>query len=235
VDREPIGPPLQLNAVIASYGAANNVPVINYGDALCGCLSSVTPNSYSDVGYDIYQQYGLQNSAYLVAPAVSQPFPDNYSLIPSASGYAMMTQMLQSTLATMNLTLLTGWLQNVQQVNENEVCCVPPKNVNTVRPQAVVQFTPVGYYSDGSQHPLLNTNFQGASGTWTSSNPVVMYVNQDGLAWALSPGTAIIRYTSSSGVAFSEAFSTGPRMRGYSSIIELDDSQASLKCLCSRS
>jgi hypothetical protein len=37
-----------------------------------------------------------------------------------------------------------------------------------------------------------------------SSNPLVMYVNQAGLSWATSPGTAIIRYTSPSGVHFSE-------------------------------
>jgi uncharacterized protein YjdB len=45
---------------------------------------------------------------------------------------------------------------------------------------------------------------QGSTGTWTSSNPVVMYVNQHGLAWALSNGTTIIRYTSPNGVAFSK-------------------------------
>ena len=67
-----------------------------------------------------------------------------------------------------------------------------------------MQFTPIGLYSDGSQHPLLNTNVQGSTGTWTSSNPVVMNVNQQGLAWALSQGTTIIRYTSPTGVAFSE-------------------------------
>jgi uncharacterized protein YjdB len=45
---------------------------------------------------------------------------------------------------------------------------------------------------------------QDATGTWTSSNPVVMNINQQGLAWALSSGTTIIRYTSPTGVAFSE-------------------------------
>jgi uncharacterized protein YjdB len=67
-----------------------------------------------------------------------------------------------------------------------------------------VQFTPIRYYSDGSQHALTNTNVQEATGTWTSSNPVVMNINQQGLAWALSSGTTIIRYTSPTGVAFSE-------------------------------
>jgi hypothetical protein len=62
----------------------------------------------------------------------------------------------------------------------------------------------MGVYSDGSQHPLLNSTINGSSGTWTSSNPLVMYVSQTRLAWANSPGTAIIRYTSPGGVNFSE-------------------------------
>jgi hypothetical protein len=77
-------------------------------------------------------------------------------------------------------------------------------NVNTVSPPAVVQFTQIGLYSDGSKHPLLNTNVQGSTGTWTSSNPVVIYINQQGFAWPLSKSTAIIRYTAPSGVNFSE-------------------------------
>ena len=102
----------------------------------------------------------------------------------------------------MNLTLKSGWLQNVEQANQLTEGPVP--NVNSVLPEAVVQFTPVGSYSDGTQQPLVNTNPEGATGIWTSSNALVMSVNEQGLAWALSPGTAIIRYTSPSGVNFSE-------------------------------
>ena len=49
---------------------------------------------------------------------------------------------------------------------------------------------------------MLNTNFAGASGTWTSSNPAVMYVSQTGLAWALSQGTTTIKYTAPNGALF---------------------------------
>ena len=59
-------------------------------------------------------------------------------------------------------------------------------------------------YSDGSQHPLLSAGFQGSNGTWPFSNPLVMSVNQQGLASATTWGTTIIRYTSPSGVNFSE-------------------------------
>jgi hypothetical protein len=51
---------------------------------------------------------------------------------------------------------------------------------------------------------MLNLNFQGSNGTWTSRNPMVMYISQTGYATAITPVTAIIRYTSPGGVAFSE-------------------------------
>jgi hypothetical protein len=113
-----------------------------------------------------------------------------------------MTRLAETVVATVNLTLKSGWLQNVEL--PNETLTGSGVNVNTVSPPASVQFTPIGYYSDGSQHPLLNTNMQDSTGTWTSSNPVVMYVNQQGLAWPLSNGTAIIKYTSPTRVPFSE-------------------------------
>jgi hypothetical protein len=191
-----------MNSVIASYGTANNIPVINYGDALCGCIGSrLLPGQASGIGTDTFQQYG--GGPYLEPPATSLPFPNDYGLVVTAAGYSLMTQMAEATINTLNPTLKSGWLQNVQQANDNEDNG-PTSNVNTVAPGAVIQFTPVGVYSDGSQHPLLNTSFQGSSGTWTSSNPLVMYVSQTGLAWANSQGTAIGRYTSPGGVNFSE-------------------------------
>jgi hypothetical protein len=191
-----------MNSVIAGYGAANNIPVINYGDALCSCVGSrLIPGQATGIGNDTFDLYG--GGPYMAPPATSLPFPYDYPLVVSASGYSMMTQMAETAVATMNLTLLRGWLQNVQQYNDNEDTG-PKHNVNTVSPGAVVQFTPVGFYSDGSQHLLLNTSFQGASGTWTSSNPLVIYINQAGLAWANAQGTATIRYTSPTGVSFSE-------------------------------
>jgi hypothetical protein len=192
-----------INSVIASYGAANNIPVINYADALSGSIGSrLQPVASSGIGSDIFEQYG--GGPYIAPPTTNLPFPDDYNLIPTAAGYALMTQMAESTIATMNLTLKSGWLQNIQQGNANEGTNSPLTNVNTVFPGAVIQFTPIGLYSDGRQHPLLNTTFEGVQGTWTSSNPLVMFINQAGLSWANSPGTAFIRYTSPNGVSFSE-------------------------------
>ena len=183
----------QINAAIAGYGAAHNIPVIDYADLLCGCasLSTTTLSLYSPT----------TNTLMMASPNVV-PLPDTNGVLPSTAGYALMTQVAEAAVATMNLTLKSGWLQDVEL--PNETLDGSPVNVNTVSPPASVQFTPIGYYSDGSQHPLINTNAQDATGTWTSSNPVVMNINQKGLAWALSGGTTIIRYTSPTGVSFNE-------------------------------
>jgi lysophospholipase L1-like esterase len=179
----------QLNSVIFSYGAANNIPVINYEGALCGYVCS---GSGTAVGYS-----WTSKSSLLVTSA------ENGGLIPSAIGYSVMAQMAKATIDTLNLTLKEGWLQNVQQSNGNEDSG-PAPNVNTVQPGAVLQFTPTALYSDGCQQVLLSTNLQGSNGAWTSSNPLVMYVNQSGMTWAVSQGTAIIRYQSPNGFKFSE-------------------------------
>jgi hypothetical protein len=181
-----------INAVIVAYGAANNIPVINYGDALCGCVGSITPGG---VGVDLAD---LGTSPLIVTP--NGPGTS----VPSTAGYALMTQMAENAIATLNLTIKGGWLQDVQAASLNEGLGVPTPNVNTVGPNSVIQFTPQGLYSDGTVRPLLNSTFGGSSGTWTTSNPLVMFVNQKGLAWALSPGTANIIYTSPTGVRFSE-------------------------------
>ncbi len=52
---------------------------------------------------------------------------------------------------------------------------------------------------------MINTNMQDATGTWTSSDPTVMYINQQGFGVGESQnGTTIIRYTSPTGVSFVE-------------------------------
>jgi hypothetical protein len=193
-----------MNSVIASYGAANNIPVINYGDALCVCVGSVSVNAFSLVPTGSSFGYPVNGTGPLIVPSTYPPLTTGSYLAPSAAGYSVMTQMAKTAISTLSLTLKGGWLSDVQQQNPNEGILAPTPNVNTVYPGAVLQFTPVGLYSDGSQQPFVNSNFQGASGTWTSSNPLVMYVSQTGQTWALSPGTAIIHYVTPSGVPFSE-------------------------------
>ncbi len=155
------------NAVIAAYGAANNIPVINYGAA-----QMATDDIYLGDAY-----------------------------VPTSAGYALMTQIAEVGISTLNLTLKGGYLQNTQQANGNGPA---ENNVNTVVPGVTLQFTPMGSYSDGSVQPMLNSNLQGSNGTWRSSNPLVMYISPTGQAWPLTPGTSTIRYTSLDGVKFSE-------------------------------
>jgi Bacterial Ig-like domain (group 2) len=147
------------NAVVAAYGAQNNIPVISY------------------------QSVETQSTG-----------------VPDATGYQQMTTLLESVLATRNLTLGGGYLQNYT------VGLGQPQspNQNTMSTGAFVQFTPVGWFNDGSVHSLINTNLVGASGTWTSSNPLVLTLDQTGFGQALTAGTTTIRYTSPNGVAFSE-------------------------------
>jgi lysophospholipase L1-like esterase len=212
----------QINAAIVSFAAANNIPVINYADALCACVNATTRqanvvdvngnivNSFQ-VARNSFQQYGggpfvEPGSAAIFSASPSLPWDDDFVVTPT--GYNLMTQMAESTIDTLNLTLVGGWLLDIEQPDENTEYIQSTggllTNINTVTPPSVVQFTPIGYYSDCSQHPMLNSSFQGSSGTWTSSNPLVMTINQLGVAWSISPGTTIIRYTAPNGVAFSE-------------------------------
>jgi hypothetical protein len=186
-----------INAAIAAYGAANNIPVINYGDALCACIGSTLYLR----GYQ-YQSppsgVDANNNSYLTGPNTGLG-----SEVPTTAGYALMTQMAEEAITSMSYTLKSGYLQNMQYQQPNE-CCDGSNifNVNSVSPNAALQFTPEGVFSDGSVHPMLNSNFAGASGTWTSSNPLVMYISPKGAAVALSQGKATITYTAPNGVRF---------------------------------
>jgi hypothetical protein len=180
----------QLNAIVAAYGAQNNIPVINYGDALCQCVGST--GGFPPSG----DQY--------MAPTP----PYGIGSTPTIAGFALMTIMAEATINTLGQTPGGGYLQNIELSNKPLNISAPSSplltNVNTVGPGFVLQFTPYGWYNKGLVQPFINSNYLGSSGTWASSNPLVMNVSQTGLAWALTPGTATITYTSPSGVKFSE-------------------------------
>ena len=179
-----------MNSLVATLGAQNNIPVINYGNALCQCVGSTG-------GVGIGQDF-VTLAAYMA------PIPNTTAYAPTAAGYALMTQMAAAVINTMNLKLTGGYLQNVQLAN-NETGSPQIVNSNRGGPEGVYQFTPYGRYSGlTTVQPIRNSNYAGATGTWASSNPLVMYVGQTGLAWAISAGTAIITYTSPTGVRFSE-------------------------------
>jgi lysophospholipase L1-like esterase len=177
------------NAALDAYGAANGIQVINYHDALCQCVGS-TGGLFDNIS---------TSTTYLALGGDGVYTP---GLLPNAAGYALMTQMAQTAIANLSLTLKSGYLQDVTLPTADNYGQLA--NQNQVSPGQVLQFTPVGNYSDGTTNPQLNSSFAGATGTWTSSNPSVLYVSQTGRAWALTSGTATIKYTSPSGVAFSE-------------------------------
>jgi hypothetical protein len=180
-----LGSPINMfEAIVATYGAQNSIPVINYADALCSCVNSVVSvigNYYETLTY---------------------PAGGSYNVTPTPNGYAVMSQMAERTISTMNLQLQGGYLQNTELRNSDLYALVP--NVNVVAPFSTVQFTPMGSYSGGLTQAITNTNFAGSSGTWASSNPLVMSINDQGTASALSVGTTNITYVSPNGVAFSE-------------------------------
>jgi len=180
-----------INAVIAGYGAQNNIPAINYADALCQCVNST---GGIGPGFGPVQYLGPNNAVGI--PSFEVPLP---------AGYVLMTQMAEvAILSTLGQAPGGGYLQNVEQ-SENEAVIAPLTNVNSGLPGNVFQFTPYGWYNKNPLvAPFVNDTFAGSSGTWASSNPLVMSVSQTGLAWALAPGTAAITYSSPSGVKFSE-------------------------------
>jgi hypothetical protein len=162
---------------------------------------------------DIVAAYGAQQGIPVInyqnveTVPTSSTYGYNTSL-PTAYGYQQMTALLENVLPTVGLQLGGGYLQNTYQLTGGAPTFT---NVNEATPSGYVTFTAVGWFNNNpTLQQQINTNFQGANGTWSSSNPLVMTINQQGGAVALTPGTTIIRYTSlpasagANGVAFSE-------------------------------
>lgn len=149
--------------------------------------------------------YGAANGilvlGYQGVPMQGTNIIDTSTYLPTPAGFAQMTQIATAAIATLNTPIQGGYLQNEVLAT---IDWPAQANVNTWGPGAQIQFTPIAYYAGGVTYPQLNPNIVGATGTWTSSNPLVIYIGPSGLAWTLSPGTAIIRYTSPGGIGFSE-------------------------------
>jgi Bacterial Ig-like domain (group 2) len=175
----------QLKLLITEYGAFANIPVINYSDALIG-----SPGFSGTV-----TGFGAPpNNPYLT------PDPTNsYFSVPTLEGQALMTQMAAAVINTVGLKLTGGYLQNVSNFEIDG-----GTNINLMSLFQEVQFTPYGQYTGGVVVPMSNTNYiTGTNGTWTSSNPLVAQVNQQGHVWALTVGKTSISYISPTGVHFS--------------------------------
>jgi hypothetical protein len=161
------------------------------------------PSTMNTIIAAVGQQQGVTVINYENAPTAG---PYAGDLIPTALGYQTMTALLENVLPTLNLPLAGGYLQNVAVNPYSDVeSTTPVANQNTVLPGVGVSFTAVGWFNNNpSTQKQLNTNLYGMNGTWTSSNPLVMTIDPFGNAQALTTGTATIRYTSLTGVPFSE-------------------------------
>ena len=115
-----------MNSLVATLGAQNNIPVINYGNALCGCVASTG-------GVGIGQNFatGAQYMTTTTTPAYR----------PTPAGYLLMTQMAAAVINTLNLKLTGGYLQSVEQANA-EAGTPSTVNQNTGTAEGVWQFTP---------------------------------------------------------------------------------------------
>jgi hypothetical protein len=171
------------NNWLQAYAQAVNIPIVNL-------------------------QYWLQSGCPGVSPcagALATNQPDSFDiLIPTDAGYQFITQLAQTAIATYGLKIKSGYLSDVETINAyNGVLPQNPAQVNSVGTGARIQFTPVAQWSDGVSRPMLNTPYGGVLGTWWSTNPGVMTVNQQGLASAYNAGTATIWFKSASGATFS--------------------------------
>jgi hypothetical protein len=189
----------EMNGFLLQYGAANGIPVVNYANALSGYAEGeYWPPVTTGPGPGYQPQPYVITTTGPLGPDVPLP-------IPSGAGYSLMNQMAASAIASIEgAKLQSGYLQTIGfGMGRSGDFPAPVFNQNSVAPGYSLQFTPMGTYSDGGTRPMLNSNIAGASGTWSSNNPAVMYVNPYGYAEALSPGTAWISYVSPDGVAFS--------------------------------
>jgi hypothetical protein len=200
----PPGLLASLQTMVGEARAANIQVILGLeptgGEPAYSMLNGVSPTNAVIAAYGAQQ--GIPVISYQDIPVNPGGAPNYQETddVPTADGYAQMTTLLESVLATENLTLGGGYLQN----KTVGLGSIPYSNQNQISTGMDVFFTPVGWYNDGSVHPLINPTFTGATGTWTSSNPLVITIDQTGAAQSLTPGTTIIRYTSPNGIAFSE-------------------------------
>jgi hypothetical protein len=150
------------NVWLGQYALANHIPAVNYHDPLCQCAG-------------LADAYG---SMYAI-PEQNSPVP---VLDPTDAGYTLITEMAQTAIATSGLTIKSGYLSNL--LTTSAFIGTPPSSqVNNVVEGEQVTFTPQAKWSDGVVRPMLDEDYSGLKGTW-SSNPFVMTVNQQGQAYA---------------------------------------------------
>jgi hypothetical protein len=182
----------QMDIILDAVATKYRVPIVNYSGAFSNAMIGYGGTAYGTGG--TAQGFGT-----LLTPTSNNAL-SVYS--PSPAGYAVMTMMAQTAFATVNAQPKSLYLQDTLiQGNECSGCSQIP-NVNTVSPGNTVQLYPVISYTNGvTQQAGFNVNFlTGSIGTWTSSNPLVGFVNQSGEFWAFDEGTTTVKLTLPNGV-----------------------------------
>jgi hypothetical protein len=161
-----------------------HIPVVNYDFAL-----------NSGTGFAA----GPVTPAYYVGPTNPTSGVPNFTL--TSQGWDLITDMAETGIALASGVKLTGgYLQTVVQNDNGETTI----NGNTVDDASIVQFTPWGQYSDGSTHIMNNADINGHIGTFTSANPLVISVDQNGVGTGLDVGSAGVHFSTLSGSMINE-------------------------------
>jgi hypothetical protein len=173
---------------LQGFAQNENVPIVNFADALnVGCVGAYAPCPlWGGINPDYDNIWGIE--------------------VPSPAGFQVITQMAQAAIATYTLKIKGGYLSDLLTYSGDADPNTYPSvrtSVNTVSPGATLQFTPTATWTDGVSRPMTNVPYGGVLGTWSSSNPKVVGIDQHGFASAYTPGTAMIHFTSATGQVFS--------------------------------
>jgi hypothetical protein len=183
------------NSWIQTFATAKGVPVVNLNYWIQHGCAEVIPPPEPVTG--------------ATTCVVMQPSPDILNPVLTDLGYAFITQLTQSVIATYGLSIKSGYLGDmiVEQPLFYSIDSGYVYQVNSVQIGIGVQFTPQATYSDGVTRPMWNQptdvfNSTATVGTWWSTNPKVMDVDQHGHAVAYTAGTANIWFKTASGATF---------------------------------
>jgi Bacterial Ig-like domain (group 2) len=174
---------------LQAFAQNENVPIVNFGDALNKAC--------------IYAQGPCSVYAVDLSPENGNPFSIQ---VPNDAGFKIITQLAQTAIETYSLKIKSGYLSDLETFAGYlgfDTLPNPPTNQNSVSPGATLQFTPQATWTDGVTRPMTNVPYGGVLGTWSSSNPKVVGIDEHGFASAYTPGTATIHFTSATGQVFS--------------------------------
>jgi hypothetical protein len=183
------------NGWIQTFAQAKRIPVVNLNYWIQnGCASVIPPPE--------------PVTAPTTCVVMQPPSPADSNPVLTDLGYAFITQLTQTAIATYGLSIKSGYLGDmiVEQPLFISIGSGYVYQVNSVAIGIGVQFTPQATWSDGVTRPMWNqpsTAFNSSSmGTWWSTNPKVMDVDQHGHAVAYTSGTANIWFKTASGATF---------------------------------